>query len=74
MLLLELRWCAECEEETALERVGGPWSPDAACVQCGAAVFLWLEEPGGAADLPWRGGQPAAISATPASAVATPAA
>lgn len=44
-MLLELRWCADCEDETGIERVGGPWSPDAACTDCGAAVFLWLELP-----------------------------
>jgi len=69
VLLLEVRWCVECEGETALERPGGPGTAEGACVDCGAAVFLWAE----LLELDALD-HPAAISVTPTSAVATPAA
>ncbi len=67
MLLLELHWCLDCGADTGLERPSGDGSPEGACVDCGSAVFLWSE-------LPEEWAQPAAMSRTPASAVATPAA
>ncbi len=77
MLLLEVRWCVDCEAETDWERPGGSDSPEGACIDCGAAIFVW----GGLswADLQWQETvgptrQPAAKSPTPTRAVATPAA
>jgi hypothetical protein len=68
MLLVETFWCRDCQEEMAVERPSGPGSPEAACVGCDGAIFLWAELPAP------RLAQPPAMSTTPARAVATPAA
>ena len=62
---VELLWCVECEGDEVFDRPEGAASPEAFCVSCGMAVFLWV---GSLED------QPAASGATPISAVATPAA
>ena len=81
MLLLEVRWCVECEADTGLERPGGADGSEGACVDCGAAVWLWADrsEPLSEAFLDElaelvAATQPVAIKATPTSASATPAA
>ena len=62
---VEIFWCAECERDEVHDRPEGMTSPEAFCVSCGMAVFLWV---GSFAD------QPAASSTTPTRAVETPAA
>ena len=61
----EIFWCVECESDEIFDRPEGAFSPEAFCVSCGFAVFLWV------ADLE---DQPAASSSTPTRAVETPAA
>ena len=46
----ERHWCADCAEDMIFDRPAGAGSPEACCVGCGYAVFLWVEDATWAAD------------------------